>query len=265
MKKKLLVLFFSIAMMGSLSAQGMLTFDLTNFLQACQNGVYAYQQVQSTIKQMQYMYKQAESQVKMVANADINSFRDAVGFVDDRLTYMRGVENQIKNMTIKIGDEDIHISEMYKAPGAFVELQYESLTKEMSDAEKAKVWAYYGLNPANYYYTQTLKERVSKVAQDLTAMSARAEEEYESSVEATKSIAESSKTSESLVAQMQYSNELLHLLSQNIAYMGMQQSRAGEALGSIAYNTSVQPESTLMNEVDSGFFDTLGTYKSNEY
>lgn len=216
MKRKILcfaaVCHISIA---AVCAQGMPVIDVSNLLETIYNGYQMYQQVQTSIQQLQYAYESTKAQLQQLQQLDyssIGSFTDAVSVVDKHLSFLRRTEDRFKYMRIRIGDGSYSLAELYKIPGnAFNELA-DDLTREMTDYEKAVAWSHYGLQPANYFYAKKLGDRATDLAGTLAAMSETAQERATENSQTVSEALAASRSAESMLAGIQAQTEILSAL-----------------------------------------------------
>jgi len=227
-----------------LHAQAQLTFDFENLLQAIKEYEMMVQQVQVAIQSMQYQYQAYQAQLKSLQAldySDINSFRDAVSMANQGLTFLRNTENYLTRQRFKFGNNSYTISEMYQAPGGMLSTMIVAATKQMTPDEKARVWAYYGLDPANYYYSQVWKGRVQDIGKQLTALAGQSEELAEKQMQANDELAEKAQGIDSQVALQQISVELLKNIANGMTMLGLGTSKIGEQIAAITELSNYEP------------------------
>jgi hypothetical protein len=227
------------------AAQGYPVIDMAHILESIYNGYQIYQNVQNTLQGLIYSYESTKAQLQQLKNFDyssINSFTDMVRFVDRQLTFMRQTEYRLNNMRVRVGGKAIPLKSMYELPGAIYESQRDLWTREMTDAEKARAWSHYGLQPVNYYYAQTWKERITEAAQELSAIADGAEENMESSAKEVDDLSARSRESDSTVALLQANIEMQRILAGELMKMNYQLSLAGRLQGDQAMQNQQVPQ-----------------------
>lgn len=235
MKKKLFVgvLILTVACLFS---QAQLTMDIPHIIETVRNGYQMYEQVQTMIKQLEYQYESTKAQLKSIQQldpSDISSFRDAVKYVDKNLTFLRNTENNLRNIRISMGNNSYSLFDLYKAPGGVWDKMTDLWTREMTQSEKERAWAYYGLDPRNYRYTQVWKNRITDTAQKLASISEQTQQMYEESEEQNEKIADAISNTESVVGQSQITNELILELKQILALLSVNLSLTGEQISDL--------------------------------
>ena len=219
MKKKIGFFMLYCVMQLSLSAQGQPVIDIAHILETIHIGMQQYQQVQNTIKQLEYQYRQTKMQLQNLQTMDfsnINSITDAVSFVDKNLTFLRTTENRLKNTRVQIGKGSYDLASMYKTPdGVFREMS-DLWTRDLTKEEKARIYSRYGLDPKNYYYMQAWNSRIQDGAKKIAALAGDAEKQFEENGKEVEALAEKSRSSDSTVALLQTQNELLRNLHKEL-------------------------------------------------
>lgn len=219
MKKKIVFFVFTCFMQLALSAQGQPVIDIAHILETIQVATQTYQQVQNTIKQLEYQYQQTQMQLQNLQSFDfssIDSITDAVSFVDKNLSFLRNTENRLKNMRVQIGKGSYDLASLYKSPdGVFNEMS-DLWTRDLTKEEKARIYSRYGLDPKNYYYMQAWNGRVQEGAKKIAALAGDAEQQFEENGKEVEAIAEKSRSSDSTVALLQATNEMLRNLHKEL-------------------------------------------------
>jgi DNA repair exonuclease SbcCD ATPase subunit len=241
-KIKTVILLFFIAVFNSEAQQ--LTFDFENLLQSIKEYEVMMQQTQMMITSLQYQYETTMNQAKQLQQldySDIHSFRDAVSMANEGLTFLRNTENYLTKKRFKFGNNSYTLTEMYQAPGGALSTMVVAATKKMSESEKARIWAYYGLDPANYYYSQVWKKRIQTIGKELTALAGQSEDLAEKQMQANDELADKAKEVDSQVALQQISVELLKNVANNLAMLGLGTSKIGEQMAAITELKNYEP------------------------
>lgn len=220
MKKKLaMVMLLGTLLFTRGAAQGWPVIDVAHILETIQVGFQTYQQVQNTIKQLEYQYQQTKMQLQNLQKMDfsnINGVNDAVGLVDKNLNFLRNSESRLKNTRIQIGKGSYDLASMYKTPGGVFAEMSDLWTRDLSNEEKARIYSRYGLDPRNYYYMQAWNGRVQEGAKKIAALAEDADKQFEENGKAVEAIAEKSRSADSTVALLQATNELLRKLHEEL-------------------------------------------------
>lgn len=253
MKKKIgffmLCCFIHIA---SLSAQGQPVIDIAHILETIHMAHQTYQQVQNTIKQLEYQYQQTKMQLQNLQAmdfSDINSIRDAVSYVDKNLTFLRTTENRLKNTRVRIGKGSYDLASLYKIPGGMFDEVTDLWTRELSDNEKARIYSRYGLDPRNYFYMQTWKERIQDGAKKIAALAEAAEERYEENGKEVEAIAEKSRSADSTTALLQANNELQRKIHEELQMLSYTTTMSANMLADKTMAESYsKPEITVSDD-----------------
>ncbi len=234
MKKIILILILGFNFLANIVCQGTPVIDIAHILETIRNGAQVYQQVQTGIQQMQYQYQSMKAQLKALQQLDpskIQSFSDAVSMVDKNLTFLRNTENNIKNMRIKVGENNYSLFDLYKAPGGVFSQMTDLWTREMSDAEKARAWSYYGLDPRNYNYVQTWKGRINEGAQKLASMSFQMDAMVEENAKFNDELLQESMNSDSTITQMQIMNAYMAGVRGDLSMLNSIMASLGNMIG----------------------------------
>ena len=211
MKKKLVLTMMMSALLFSRAAADFPVIDIVHILETIHVGLQTYQQVQNTIKQLEYQYRQTQMQLQNLQAmdfGDIDGVTDAIGYIDRNLSFLRNTENRLKNIRIQAGKNSYNLASMYRTPGGMFDEMADLWTRELSDYEKAKIYSRYGLDPRNYLYVQTWKHRVQDGAKRIAALADDAEKQFEENGKEVEAIAEKSRNADSTVALLQANNEL---------------------------------------------------------
>lgn len=236
MKKKILMMLCFMCCGFFLSAQASLVMDVPHLLETVRNGYQMYEQIQTMIKQLEYQYESTKAQIQSLQQldpSDISSFRDAVKYTDKHLTFLRNTENNLRNMRISMGNNSYSLFDLYKAPGGVWEDMVDLWTREMTQAEKERAWAYYGLDPRNYRYVQVWQTRIADTAQKLASMSVQSQQMYEETLAQNEMIANAITNTDSVVGQNQITNELLLSLTNQLALLGVNVALTGEQISDL--------------------------------
>ena len=219
MKKKIGFFMLYCFMRLAVSAQGQPVIDIAHILETIHVASQTYQQVQNTIKQLEYQYQQSKMQLQNLQKMDfsnINGITDAVSFVDKNLSFIRNTENRLKNTRVQIGKGSYDLASLYKSPnGVFSEMS-DLWTRDLTKEEKARIYSRYGLDPKNYYYMQAWNGRVQEGAKKIAVIAEDAEKQFEENGKEVEAIAEKSRASDSTVALLQAQNELLRNLHKEL-------------------------------------------------
>jgi hypothetical protein len=221
--------------------QGYPVIDVAHILESIYNGYQIYQNVQNTLQGLVYSYESMKAHVQQLKAFDYNSldsFRDMVKFADRQLSYVRNMENRLNGMSITVNGKKIPLKRIYEAPDAIVEAEKEFWTREMTEEEKARAWSHYGLQPVNYYYVQTWKERIKQVSQQLEALSDMARENMESSAKEVEEITEGARGADSTIALLQANVEMQRVLAAQLMRMNYQLT----AMGRMQSNEAMKAE-----------------------
>ena len=207
----LLTLLFGIA---PLHAQ-MAVIDAPHILETIYNGYQLYQSVLNSLKQIEYAYQSTQAQLKQLQQLDmtkIDSFTDAVSFVDKQIDFVRRTENRFKSISVSVGGKSVPITQFYRLPGDAVDMIERDMTSDMSEWEKARAWSHYGLNPANYMYVTAWKGRLNEAAKQMTAIGDVIAENNQKTAEEVGTIMEETGKSESNLAVLQSLAALMQIL-----------------------------------------------------
>lgn len=255
--KKMIMILVMICLVFSGSSQAALVVDIPHILESIHNGYQMYQQVMNTIKQIEYQYEQTKAQLQQLQNFDISSidsFTDAVSFVDRNLTFMRNTENNLKNFRVNIGDGSYDLLSLYKIPGGIFDEQVDLWTTEMSEEEKARAWSHYGLDPRNYAYTQVWKGRITDGAQKLASLAGSVETQMEENDRAVEQITGQLQNTESTNGLLQANGLLLTQLYKQLSMMSYSLNTMGGLMGDMAMQTQNIPPTI---HVSDDMFNTL--------
>lgn len=245
--------------MGAINAQASLTFDVENLLQMIKEYEMMVTQTQTAITSLQYQYEATVNQAKAMQKldyADIDSFRDAVSVANQGLSFLRNTENYLTRQRFQFGNNSYTLTEMYNVPGGALSTMVVAATADMTAAQKAAVWHYYGLDPANYYYTQLWKKRITDVGKQLVAMSVQTEELSQKQLNANEELANAAQNTDSSVALQQISIGLLKNVADGMATLGLGTAKIGEQIAAIAelsnYEEARKPavSDDFMNSLD---------------
>ena len=210
-KKSVLIIMVTVLFFTRVTAQGWPVIDIAHILETIHLGLQTYQQVQNTIKQLEYQYRQTQMQLQNLQAMDfggIDGVTDAIGYIDKNLSFLRNTENRLKNIRVQAGKNSYNLASMYKTPGGMFDEMIDLWTRELSDYEKARIYSRYGLDPRNYMYVQTWKHRVQDGAKRIAALADDAEKQFEENGKEVEAIAERSRKADSTVALLQANNEL---------------------------------------------------------
>jgi hypothetical protein len=227
------------------AAQGYPVIDVAHILESIYNGYQIYQNVQNTLQGLVYSYESMKAHIQQLQSFDyssLDSFTDVVKFADRQLSFVRNTENRLNNMRVWVRGKAVPLKEIYKLPEVIEESEREFWTREMTEAEKARAWSHYGLQPVNYYYAQTWKERIKDTAQKIAALSDSAEENMESSAKEVEEITGKSRESDSTVALLQASIEMQRVLAAQLMQMNYQLALAGQLQGDQAMKNEHVPQ-----------------------
>lgn len=212
MRNNILLLLCLVFTHPMIYGQGAPVIDAAHILESIHNGYQIYLQVQNLRQQLEYTYESMKAQMQAVQEFDygsIDSFVEAVSFVDRQLSYVRQTENRLKNMRVRVGRQDYNLIEMYKVPGATLQQLEDDMSAEMDVYDRARAWSHYGLRPANYLYVETWKKRLNTASQKLAAMADTVEDDLEESSRRVDGIMEEARRNGGTTAQLQAQNELL--------------------------------------------------------
>jgi len=245
MKKKLVLVILSTLIATNVFATVFVN-DFMHMLETIHNGFQIYQQIQNEIKQLEYQYESTKAQLKSLQQLDpseIDSFSDAVEMVDDNLTFLRNTEQTLTSYQITMGNGSYSLADIYKIPGGVYSEINDSLTSNLSDEDKARIWSYYGLDPKNYYYTQTWKKRINDASQQLNIMAQQVKDKAAENKNKEKEFADSVKNTEGIVGQQQLTNNKLSELGKNLDYYSYNIAQTGDLIAStVQANTYIEPE-----------------------
>jgi len=191
------------------------TFDVANLLETIHNGYLTYQSVLNSIEQIKYAYESTQIQLQQIQQLkieDIQSFTDAVNYVDKQVDFVRQTENRFKSISMNVGGTNIPLTEFYKAPGAAYDMVKDNMTAKMSDWEKARAWSHFGLNPANYFYLKAWGGRIEEASKQLVVVEEVIKENNQKTAKEVKEIADKANQSGSELAVLQASMAMLQIL-----------------------------------------------------
>jgi len=214
MKKTICIGVLSIVWMIPVSAQQAVV-DFPHILETIHNGYLMYQSILNSIQQLDYAYQTTQMQLQQLQQLkveDIQSFTDAVSFVDKQISFVRRTENRFKSIGVTVGGKTIPLTQFYRIPGEAEQMVINDMTQPMSDWEKARAWSYYGLNPANYFYVRAWEGRIQEASKQMSVISDVINENNEKTAQEITEIGQTANQSGSELAVLQASMAMLQIL-----------------------------------------------------
>jgi hypothetical protein len=187
-------------------ATGYPVFDISGWLAAIDQIYQAYDMVENTITQIEQQYEAIQKQVERAKSIDWdnikfdgdfdirNDIRDANKRVNKLLTSARNIRNLCTTPSISIGDAKYSISDLCGTSdsdrnlwtaateygnymSSSMKTAMKNIVEDMSDADKKKIYAKYGISPQNYVFAQQTAEMLKKqISNRITEASEEAEQ-----------------------------------------------------------------------------------------
>lgn len=171
--KKMSCLILALVCLFNYSSANMPVIDLTNLVQAIEQGFSMYQQLQALFQQLKNAKEQLEQQKKNFQNLSmgdldardpLGSWRSIMTYADSVMGYTENIGAIFKSKSMQWGDvsfsyEDLFSTDFYKK--AITEAWDDPFERELSTEEKARFHQKYGMSYGHYM-------RYNALAQELT-------------------------------------------------------------------------------------------------
>lgn len=256
MKRKIMAMVLGFILPGITFANGMMVFDIENWLQAIDNVYATYDMVNNSITQIENQYKQIQRAIDNAKNIDWdnisfdgdidirNDIRNATKKINRLLNDAREISETLETPFMNLGEKSYSIADLCGKKGnqmgiaaAMLDVKnymaknmesvLNSLEKEMTPEEKEAVWNMYGISPKNYLYVQQSATLVKdKAAAALAKVQDKAKEMEVEYVRESNSIIEAALASKDAEGNMTQgaANEgimrMLHELNQWLYRLG---------------------------------------------
>ena len=254
MKKKLVII-ASVVIIAAAKICASEALDLEIYMQLVENGLRDYQQVQNTLKQIEYQYQSMKAQLQNLQSEnfeDISSFQDAMSYVDRRISFVRNVDNTLRNTQVTVGKHSYNLDELYDIPNGLLSDANDTLTNKLTKEEKAEIWGKAGIDPRNYIYLTTFKERMNDTAKKLTSLKENVQKSVEESGKELEKIMTNiaGEKGQSTLAQAVATNGLLYNVAGNIQDIGTNLAYASSLLADgVGSNGYVPPDRQMSDEL----------------
>lgn len=190
-------------------------FDAPHILETIYNGYQLYQDVQNSLKSLEYAYQTTQAQLKQLQQLridDIASFQDAVSFVDSQVDFVRQTENRFKSIGVNVGGKNVPLTQFYRVPFEAYNMVKDDMTANMSEWDKARAWSHYGLNPANYFYMKAMGERLLEAKKQMSVIDEVIKDNQKKTAEKVDGLMTASKETESSLAVLQSLTAMMQIL-----------------------------------------------------
>ena len=252
--KKIRILTLSFFLLCSGVYADMPVIDLTNVLQAIEQGYTMYQQLQAMYNQIQNSYAQLQQQIenykglrmdKLDAQDPLGSWRSLMTYADRLMTYEENIENIMKTKSMKWGRNNFSLADVYsKAP--FGEDGYlkgsfdDPFERELTTEEKAMFHSKYGISYGHYMRYNMIGEQICEKAGEAKTYFDYQMEQMNEDRKKLDTIASTTPETESIVAEQQKNNALTTVMAQDIKTVSYELAIVGKQLTDQAYLEELQ-------------------------
>ena len=94
---------------------------------------------------------------------DIGSWDDFMDFYNRQLYLERQAAEAWDNMSVKIGNKDYKLTDVYGIAEGLTETHIDYWNKEFTEEQRREMWLGLGLTPANYAYVQPFREEANAI------------------------------------------------------------------------------------------------------
>lgn len=150
--------------------------DITNLLQAIQQGYSMYQQLETMFQQLKNAKEQLEKQKKnfeslslgeLDALDPLGSWSSIMGYADSVASYTENIESVFKSKSMQWGDvsfsyEDLYSTDFYER--AITEAWDDPFEKTLSTEEKAEFHSQFGMSYGHYMRYNALANELTQTA-----------------------------------------------------------------------------------------------------
>jgi hypothetical protein len=184
MKKFLFILVLTAALAllpaANAHAQFAIVAAATDFLlsfETIQQSIYWAQQaydmatqIEQFAKQVEYLGRAAESQVRNLQNiGNIHSYKDFADWYNRQIYLERKTEETWDNMSFSIGKHSYKLTDAEGIAYAIQNTYVDPFENGFTEEQRKAVWVGLGMTPANYAYVQTWKKREEELVKRFIA------------------------------------------------------------------------------------------------
>jgi conjugal transfer/entry exclusion protein len=233
MKKCFLAMVLSFSMTMGIAAQGYPVIDITNVIQAIQNGYTLVEQLNAMYTYIKTSYDQLQRQIKNFESFDFKSLnaKDPLGswksimtYGNRMITYEENIEEIINRKDIKIGEGAYSLGDIFMTPknamlGMTIDglsFVYDPFEKRLSTEEKAVFHQKFGMSYGHYMRINHLGEAIKKKSAEIAGYSDSLQKNLAEDREKLEAIASDLFDSESTIQQQQINNALMAILAQDM-------------------------------------------------
>lgn len=247
--------------------------DITNVLQAIEDGYTMYQQLQAMYNQIQNSYAQLQQQIqnyKGLKMDDLNaadplgSWRSLMTYADRMMTYEENIESIMNSKNMQWGKNSFSLSDIYsKAPfgedGYLNDSWDDPFERELTTEEKAVFHSKYGISYGHYMRYNMIGEQIGKKAGEAKAYFDNQMEQMNTDRKMLDTIAKTTPETESIVAEQQKNNAITTMMAQDTKTIAYNLSIIGKQLSDQAYLEELQRQDALAyeNTLKKGHSDTF--------
>jgi hypothetical protein len=241
--KVLCLVFLLVSVAGKAHAGGAAAAAIAATIEATQlehlaatvaNGLQIIESVQVAYNQLHYGIQVAEAALQNLRTFDpskIQSLDDWMDYANKQMALERRAEAVFSNLGVRAGGKTYSLMNALEIPEAVAEGEINQWNSEFTERERKKIWMRYGLQPANYYYMKTWRER----EKDLTAqMAAKPEALNESQRETALQV-------DTVISESRFSESANALSQAQIEMQGIQTGQLMEM------NRQLAEQSALMS------------------
>ena len=210
MKKKIITTMMCCIILVKLAAQGQIVVDIAEARETINMTEQTYQQVQNTIKQLQYEYEQTKKQIQNSAgnNSGEANIKESLDYINKNITFVHDIEKRLKTMRINIGNGSYDLSSVYKVPGGMFTEIADFRIQKMSDKEKARISTRYGFNTMDNTGNEIWENKMFKELEKITVLADEAEKQYKQNYKDIAKITNKSHPENKIITALQANNEL---------------------------------------------------------
>jgi len=216
--------------------------QVTNIVQFTQTAFQTYQNAMNTWEQLQ---RTVEAEKKALENlkdfGKIKSWSDFTTWSNRQLSLDRAAEDKLKSTKLVVGNSKVSLMDIENLPDAVANGTVDwvgMLGRELTDSEKAAIWAKEGISPANYYYSQSVKARSAGL---LKKMSTGTDVENDDQVKTNEALKSEMDQLANLDSNVDSEKEYLAIIAKN----GLEQRRQLDKLNA---QTAMQNEAIAMEQ-----------------
>ena len=150
--------------------------------------------IEEQVKQVNIMQREIDSNIEQLRHLEKpESIAEMISLVDEQISFVRTMEDNIVNASFTIGNNSIPLTEFYKVDqisDLFAEDIEEIWSSDYTDEEKATIFARYGLNAKNYMYVIEKQKQIAQLGVTTKLLFQRQKDKNELNMTAIKDLRE---------------------------------------------------------------------------